>query len=151
MLCPLPPNPRILIEKAELISALFDRWKLKPMQKELCPSIHLRWGKGGWFTAKEVAFGGHSFRKCPSLSISLRFAQFMSWFEELKRNRKPTWPVLRSLLLGAELLHNVSAPRGGVLETGEPYYTLRDAKWKQEIIYPSCQFNYNPQVCAHCA
>lgn len=75
---PLPPNPKFPNGRAELISALVDRSKLKRIQKELRPSIHLRWGKGGCFRAKEAGFGSHCIRKCPSLSISLRFAQFMS-------------------------------------------------------------------------
>jgi hypothetical protein len=67
---------------------LVDRSKEKPLQKEFCPSIHLRGGKGGWIRARAAAFGSHNVRKYPFVSISLRFTQFMSRFEKLKRNRK---------------------------------------------------------------
>lgn len=99
MLCPLPPDPKFPNWRAELISATVARSQLKPTQKELCPSIRLRTGKGGWFRAKEPGFGSHSIRKCPSLSISLRFVQFMSYFEELKRERNLTPTLLASTSL----------------------------------------------------
>lgn len=120
--------------------ALVERSKLKPIQKELRSSTHLRWGKGGWFRAKEAGFGSHSIRKCPSLSISLRFVEFMSYFEESKRQRNLTSTLLVSISLSP--VHGraatcVSVLRREVFVIRKLYHTLRNAKMEIGNYLPS--------------